>query len=248
MAVTTLAEDDLVGRLLSHRFSEGELAGHSLGNLVLLALAEIEGDDVAGLRAATRLAGTPHQVLPSTTADVHLAATAPDGTPVVGQATIAATPGLSSYRLVGEDAVACPEAVAAIEEADLLVLGPGSVVTSLLPNLLVGGIADAVADSRATTVFVANLDEQHGEGEGRSIADHLALLRVPCPALRIDHLVAHDGPAPANGRTPLRVDDDTRGSLGHGEVHVSDLLLRADVGGHDERALEAALRSILAVR
>lgn len=244
MAVTTLASDDLVRRLLGYRFGEGELAGHSLGNLVMVALTATEGDLVAALRAMTGLAGTPHEVLPSTTADVHLAATTPDGRTVVGQATIAATPGLVDHRLVGEEPVACAAAVAAIEAADLVVLGPGSVVTSVLPNLLSPGIAEAVASTDAPVVLVGNLDEQWGEGEGRSLADHVRLLREAAPGLRIDHLVAHDGPAPRNGRTPLRADGEVAALVG--AVHEDDLLARTDVGGHDETALARVLAGVLA--
>ena len=143
MALIALAEDERVRELLSHRFTEGEVAGHSLGNLVILAAAATTGSVVDGLRCVARLAGST-----------------PDGAPVVGQATIAATPGLVDVRLVGDEPAACPEAVAAIAAAELLVLGPGSVVTSVLPNLLVPGIAEAVATTDATTVFVAKLGEQ----------------------------------------------------------------------------------------
>lgn len=241
MALTTLAEDPLVRRLLEHRFTGGELAGHSLGNLVILAASELEGGEVAGLRAVARLAGTANDVLPSTTAVVHLAASTASGAPVVGQATIAATPGLESYRLVGQEPVACQEAVAAIEDAELIVLGPGSVVTSLLPNLLVPGIAAALAGTTAHTVFVANLDEQQGEGEDRSIADHLDLLRAACPELRVDTMITHDGPRPTTGRTPLRVDGAARSRVG--TVVEADVL--AAEGGHDAAALATALRSLV---
>lgn len=246
MALTTLVDDDRVRRLLGHRFTAGELAGHSLGNLVILAAADLEGGMVQGLRAIAELAGTPHEVLPSTTADVHLAARDRDGRPVVGQATIAATPGLVDVRLVGEEPVASPEAVAAVGAADVVVLGPGSVVTSVLPNLLVPGIADALATTDAAVVFVANLDEQCGEGEGRSIADHLRLLRGACPGLRVDHLVVHDGPPPPNGRRPLRVDAEAAAEVGL--VHAADLLDRAPVGGHDATALASVLRVAFAAR
>ena len=231
-----------VAELLEHRFSAGSLAGHAVGNLVMIALAELEGGLVGGLDRLASLLGLRHRVLPSTEADVHLRAVGPDGRPVRGQAQVAATAGIRDVELVGADAVACPAAVAAIGAADVVVLGPGSVSTSVLPNLLVPGIGAALAAADVPVVLVANLDEQRGEGEGRSIADHVRLLTGAADGLRIDHVLVHDGPAPATGRPALRADDDLR-ALVDG-VHTADLL--APGGGHDPAALAQALRRLVA--
>ena len=240
MAFSALTAPD-VAELLEHRFRGGSVDGHAVGNLVMVALAELEGGFVGGLERLARLLRLPHRVLPSTEADVHLKATGPDG-PVVGQAEIAATAGIRDLRLVGEEAVACPAAVTALEEADLIVLGPGSVCTSVLPNLLVPGIGEALAHARAPRVLVANLEEQRGEGEGRSIADHVRMLTAAVPDLLVDHVVVHDGPAPATGRPPLRADDDL--AMLVGTVRAHDLL--AEGGGHDPWALATVLRRLVA--
>lgn len=236
-ALTTPA----VAELLEHRFRGGSLDGHAVGNLVMVALAELEGSAVAGMDRLAGLLRLDHRVLPSTEADVLLRATGPDGT-VEGQAQIAATAGIRDLELVGEDIEACPAAVAAIEEADLIVLGPGSVCTSVLPNLLVPGIGRALAAARAPRVLVANLDEQVGEGEGRSIADHVRMLTSAVPDLLVDHVLVHDGPAPDTGRPPLRADDDL--AMLVGGVRAGDLL--APGGGHDPDALAAALVRLVA--
>lgn len=239
MAISALAPPD-IAELLEHRFAGGSIEGHPVGNLVLVALAELEDGLVGGLERLARLLRLPHRVVPSTEADVNLTATGPEGE-VTGQAQVAATAGIRDLRLVGEEAVACPEAVAAIEEADLLVLGPGSVCTSILPNLLVPGIASALAAARAPRVLVANLDEQRGEGEGRSIADHVRMLTAAVPDLIIDHVVVHDGPAPSTGRPALRADDDLAMLVGN--VRAGDLLTAT--GGHDPAALAGVLRRLV---
>lgn len=229
-----------VAELLEHRFGAGSIDGHAVGNLVLVALTELEGSLVGGLDRFAELLRTPHRVLPSTEADVHLQATGPDGV-VVGQAEIAGTAGIRDLQLVGEDPVACPAAVDALAEADLIVLGPGSVCTSILPNLLVPGIGEALASARAPRVLVANLDEQRGEGEGRSIADHVRMLTAAVPDLLVDHVLVHDGTAPATGRPALRADDDL--AMLVGQVRTADLL--AAGGGHDPAALATALRRLV---
>ena len=240
MAFSALTAPE-VAELLEHRFSGGSLDGHAVGNLVMIALAELEGGMVEGLDRLASLLQLPHRVLPSTEADVHLRGVGPDG-PVTGQAAVAATSGIRDLQLVGEDVTACPAAVAAIAAADLVVLGPGSVGTSVLPNLLVPGIGAALATVDAPKVLVANLDEQRGEGEGRSIADHVRLLTAAVPDLRFDHVLVHDGPAPATGRPALRADADLADLVG--TVHAHHLL--ADGGGHDPVALAAALRRLVA--
>ncbi len=240
MAFSALTESD-IAELLEHRFRGGSLDGHAVGNLVMVALAELEGGIVGGMDRLARMLQLPHRVLPSTEADVQLRATGPDG-PVVGQAAVAVTAGIRDLELVGEDVTACPAAVAAIEAADLIVLGPGSVCTSVLPNLLVPGIGEALAAARAPRVLVANLDEQTGEGEGRSIADPVRMLTAAVPDLLVDHVLVHDGPAPATGRPPLRADDEL--AMLVGTVRAADLL--GERGGHDPEALAATLRRVAA--
>ncbi|MFT4744178.1 MAG: putative cofD-like protein [Nitriliruptoraceae bacterium] len=241
MALSTLTEVPVLQALVEHRFSAGSLEGHSLGNLIILALAEIEGGFTAGLATLARLLGIAHAVLPSTETDVHLAATGPSGATIVGQASIANTAGVTDLRLVGGLPIAAPAAVAAIEAAELIVLGPGSVCTSLVPNLLVPGIAAAVVAARAPVLLVGNLDEQDGEGEGRSVCDHLDMLEAAAPGLRIDHVLMHQGPLVRSDRAPM--------AAGAGLATRAPELVCADLvdatGGHDPTLLAAAIRRLV---
>lgn len=234
MALTTMSPHQEFAEIVGYRFHRGELAGHSLGNLVLVALQDLsKGDVVVALDRLAALLGVPGRVLPCTTQDVTLhAATAEGG--VTGQVAVAATPRLERVWLEPADAVATPDAVAAIERADLIVLGPGSLYTSLLPNLLVPGIGAALVAARAPVVFIANLREQPGETEGMTLTDHLAAVTAHVPELTIDVVVAHQGGQPTGEGAPLALD---RAALERwvGQVVVADLLDGAD--GHAPAAL-----------
>jgi uncharacterized cofD-like protein len=246
MAVAALAQDEDLARLLQYRFDRGELGGHSLGNLVLVAMQDLaEGDVIRALDRLGRFVGVPGRVLPCTADPVTLHARTSAGS-VVGQAAVASTPRLREVWLRcddGSDAPrAAPEAIAAIGAADLVVLGPGSLYTSLLPNLLVPGIADAVAATEAPTVLVANLREQPGETEGMTLADHLDALDRHVPGLRVDVLLVHVGDAPHGAGIPLGVDPvPLEGRVGR--VLPRDLFDGDD--GHDPDALAAAFDELL---
>ena len=186
--------------LVAHRFAGGDLGGHSLGNLVLLARLEARGGDlVAALDDVAALLGATGRVLPSATAEVTLVAETSGGV-VRGQAAVAATRGVTRVRLEPAASDAPPEVVAALTDADLVLLGPGSLFTSVLPNLLVPGVAAALAAGGARTVLVANLREQVGETEGMTLAAHVAALHAHVPGLRLDGvLLDPDSPL---GATP----------------------------------------------
>lgn len=234
MALTAMSPHQELASIVGYRFGRGELAGHSLGNLMLVALQDLsEGDIVAALDRLAALLGVPGRVLPCTTQDVTLFAATPDGD-VTGQVAVAATPRLERVWLEPADAVGTPDAVAAIERADLIVLGPGSIYTSLLPNLLVADIGAAVVAARAPVVFVANLREQPGETEGMSLVDHLDAMTAHVPELAIDVVVAHEGRRPTGGGQPLPLD---RAALEQRAARVvsADLLDGAD--GHAPVAL-----------
>lgn len=242
MAMLALCADPGARALLSYRFRAGDLEGHSLGNLLLVAMADLERGLVAGLDRLGATIGASGRVLPSTTTDVTLHGTAPDGSNVHGQVEVAACPGVDELRLDPPAPEATPDAVDAIVHADLLVLGPGSVCTSVLPNLLVPGVGDAVRGAQVPVVLVANLDQQTGEGEGRNLSDHLDLLRRHADVVP-DVVLVHEGPAPVDGRPPLVVDVP---SGGRPTLVARDLA--SPVGGHDEGALAKALSDLLADR
>ena len=241
MALTALCPDRDARELLGYRFRAGELDGHSLGNLLLVALSDLEGGLLAALDRLAALAGARGRVLPSTTVDVTLHAQAPDGSRVDGQVAVATTPGIDRLRLDPQRPQATPDVLVAIADADLVVLGPGSVCTSVLPNLLVPAVAAAVRATDAPVVLVGNLDEQLGEGEGRGLADHVGLLARHADVVP-DVVLAHRGQDPATGRTPLHADAALQALVAR--VVETDLL--APGGGHDEGALATALRDLLA--
>lgn len=207
MALTALAPGTLLADLVAYRFPRGELAGHSLGNLILVALQELgEGDVVRALDDLARLLEVPGRVLPCTTEHIALHA-ATGGGAVTGQVAVAATPRLERVWLEPSSPRGHPEVVSAIEQADLIVLGPGSLYTSLLPNLLVPDVSRAVVDAAVPVVLVANLREQPGETEGMSLVDHFEVLHQHVPGIRIDVLILHDGPAPRGSGAPLTATD-----------------------------------------
>lgn len=203
MAVSALCEASEWGEtwrdVLQHRFhTEGPLDGHAVGNLLLAAIWQLHGDQVAGLDLIGRLLGAAGRVLPMSTEPLEIEADvrqgAQPGSPTMlvrGQSRVAVTAGIvERVRLVPADAPACPEAVAAIEAADWVILGPGSWFTSVMPHLLLGGIADALHGTEARIALTLNLSSQEGETAGYSAADHLRSLREYAPDLRVDVVVA----------------------------------------------------------
>jgi len=190
--MVALSEDSLLlSRLFRHRFSgSGGLAGHSFGNIFLAALTELTGDFAEAVRLSSEILASKGHIYPATTANVHLAAELIDASVVHGETNISKVgPQVRRVYLRPEECHPMPEAISAINEADLITIGPGSLLTSLLPPLLVHGVADAVANSLATKVFVSNLMTQPGETDGFSALKHLEILREHAPQLDFDHIV-----------------------------------------------------------
>jgi uncharacterized cofD-like protein len=249
MALLSLARDTALAEVLAHRFERGHLAGHALGNLFLVALAEVADGDVLGaLRRAERLLDCDGAVLPSTTVPVHIAAEV-GGERISGQATITASEGrVDRLWLEPADPPACADAVAAVRAADVVVLGPGSLFTSVVVNLLVEDLRRAVCDARATLVHVANVTAPPGETSQLSLRDHVDVLHEALGDRRIDVIIAHDGPPPPGPGTPLLGTGDLPGV---GRVVTADLLQRDAAGrtvaAHDAARLASALRAALTV-
>ncbi len=203
MALAALAAPDASGRLwgttFQHRFrGEGALAGHPVGNIVLVGLSQVLGGPVAALDAAGRLLGARGRVLPMAGEPLDIVAQVEglDEDPTArrtirGQVAVATTPGtVRTVKLAPADAVACPEALDAISEADLITLGPGSWFTSVLPHLLLPAMANSISTSRAAKLVVLNLVAQPGETEGFSPEQHLDVLSAHAPNLRVDSVLA----------------------------------------------------------
>jgi uncharacterized cofD-like protein len=168
-------EDSALAAAFERRYDEGELAGHALGNLILLGLVDATGDLVQGVREAAALLGAHGDVLPATTEPVVLKAESAQGT-VAGQVAVMGTGDLWAVSLVPEDAQPPPLAIERILQADQVVIGPGSLFTSVLAAVSVQGIAEAVASTNAQVVYVCNLRPQVPETAGYDVAAHVAAL------------------------------------------------------------------------
>ncbi|MBK5249631.1 MAG: uridine diphosphate-N-acetylglucosamine-binding protein YvcK [Actinomycetales bacterium] len=249
MALSALCDESDWGRtwrdVLQHRFhSAGPLDGHAVGNLLIVALWELLGDEVAGLDWIGRLLGSHGRVLPMAAvpleieADVvHPGLPAGESRLVRGQSRVAVTSGdVQRVRIVPADAPACPEAVASIMAADWVILGPGSWYTSVMPHLLVPGISEALHITPAHLALTLNLSAQVGETDGFSAADHLRSLLDYAPQLRVDTVIADPG--------AIEDLDDVSACA---ETLGAELLLRQVSAGdgtprHDSLRLAAAYR------
>jgi uncharacterized cofD-like protein len=173
--VALAADHSALARAFEHRFEEGELAGHALGNLILAGLVEATGDLVSGVHEAAELLGAEGEVLPATVERVVLKAVADSGQ-VAGQVAVSRAGNIQTVSLVPGDAQPPSLAIERILAADQIVIGPGSLFTSVLAAAAVGDIAGAVARSRAQRVYVCNLRPQPPETAGFDVAAHLDAL------------------------------------------------------------------------
>jgi uncharacterized cofD-like protein len=193
--IVALAEvEPLMSRLFQYRFGEGSaLGGHSFGNLFVLAMTGITGSFEQALRETTRVLAVQGVILPSTLEDVEICAEFADGSEVCGESRIPEVrKPVKRLFIKPEHPAAQPEAVSAILEADLIVLGPGSLYTSVVPNLLVEGIAKALIQSNGLKVYVCNVATQPGETDGYNVEAHVeALVRhLPGQANPLDVVIA----------------------------------------------------------
>ena len=206
----------LLTQLFSFRFrGNGHLGGHSLGNLLLTALASVKGDFLSAIKAAGEVLAIRGTIYPATMQNVHLVADLEDGTSLKGESTIAkATARIETIRLEPSRCKPLPETLAAIRRADVITLGPGSLYTSIIPNLLVPGIAGAIRSSRGLKIFICNVMTQPGETHGFTASDHLRSVERICgPGLADRVLVNTAVPTAAalrkyrrDGAEPVRLD------------------------------------------
>ena len=192
--MVALSEDSLLlSKLFKHRFrGDGELGGHSFGNLFLAALSEITGDFAEAVKLSSEILASKGHIYPATVADVRLVAELTDGRIVKGETNIAKFgTSIRRLRLEPEKCNPLPEALAAIYEADAITIGPGSLYTSLLPPILVEGMAQAIAESQAVKIFVCNLMTQPGETDGYSARRHLEIVREYAPQINFDYVVVN---------------------------------------------------------
>ena len=180
--LVALSEDEhLLARLFQHRFHQGDLDGHSFGNLFVAALSSITGDFAQAVQVSSQILATRGRIYPATNSDVTLVAQMEDGSTVLGETAITASPhSITQLRLDPPEVEAMPAALEAIANADIITLGPGSLYTSLITNLLVRGIAEAIAASKAVRVYVGNLMTQANESLGLTHSQHIEKILRHC--------------------------------------------------------------------
>ena len=217
--IVALADaEPLMSEVLQYRFPDavdGEphgLGGHALGNLLIAAMTAVEGGDFEdGIRMMNRVLAVRGQVLPVSPTPLTLHARLADGSVVDGQSQVMRTPGIERVWLTPEDVQASEDALAAIDEAELIVLGPGSLYTSLLPSLLIPAIRDAVGRATAPRIFVCNVATQEGETTGYDLAEHVDALVAHTSPTIIDIVLANNdavirpGAGPPAGASPKAV-------------------------------------------
>ena len=241
-------------KLLAYRFTEGSLKGQSFGNLFLAALNGMSGTFDEAVRKMSEVLAITGRVLPVTNENVYLAAEFDDGSEITGESRIAdfkksLGARILRVRLIPERPPALAEVIEAIGAADMIVLGPGSLYTSIMPNLLTEGVARAVAEADAFKIYVLNVMTQDGETEGYTAADHIGALFSNSGERLFDWCLANDREIPAElrekygkeGAEPVVIDERAVHELGVG-------LLRAPVAGwasgyvrHDPDALAREL-------
>lgn len=202
--ISALAESEpLLSEMLQYRFSNGTgLAGHSLGNLILAALRDITGDFVTGVRELSRVLAVRGSVLPASNDSVVLMAEMEDGAIVEGESKIAKYGGrIKRVYLKPMDVEPLPEAIKAIRKADAIVLGPGSLYTSIIPNLLVPGITEAIRASSAVKVYICNVMTQPGETDGYSALDHVNAIARHVGGLLFEHVIVNSSEIPRRVRS-----------------------------------------------
>ena len=244
--------EPVMRELLHYRFTEGSLAGQSFGNLFLAALNGISPSFDVAVRRMSQVLAITGRVLPVTSADVQLEAVFENGARVVGESKICDVKKQQDCRihhveLIPAKPKALPAALEAIREADLLLLGPGSLYTSVIPNLLVAGVPEAIRESDALKIYICNIMTQDGETEGYTAADHLEALMDH--GARVDLCLANSAPVGeglveryrAEDAAPLVVDRERISAMGLELVERPVASEGGDYARHDPDKLAAAV-------
>ena len=194
--VALASEQELLSGIFQHRYGGNEgIGGHSLGNLILTALAEQTGSFLKAVETSSRVLRTVGRILPATLQDVALEAEFEDGERVVGETAIVDREGrIRTMRLRPRDVDPTPGVIKAIREADMIVLGPGSLYTSQVPHLMVHGVSRALQETGALRVMVGNLVSEHGEAADLDLMDHVRVLTEHAGSRIVDRLLVNSGP------------------------------------------------------
>ena len=238
--------ESLLTELFQYRFDQGNgLAGHSFGNLFIVAMSNVTQSFDRALYESSRVLAVHGQIVPATVANLSLSAKLKDGAQVSGESSITKHGGdIDRLFINPPDAAASPMAVEAIEDAQLIVIGPGSLYTSILPNLLVPGIARAIESAQGRKIYVCNVATEHGETMGYAVADHHAALQRHTFTEVVDYVLANDNPSMApreiEGEHVLH---DSR-QLRHAELVQYDISDPDHRARHDSDKLAGAIMDV----
>ena len=249
--MVALSQDEaLLGRLFQYRFHSGRgLRGHSFGNLFLTALTHVTGDFAEAVRVSGEVLAIRGRIFPTTIENVSLEAVMTNGNIVKGETRIAKSgKKIRRLRLQPRRVRPLPEVLEAIAHAELILIGPGSLYTSIIPNLLVSGVAEAIESSSATRVYIANLMTQPGETDGYSLADHVRAIYSHTRRKLFDWVVASSQPVSqevarryrSSGAEPVRVDLAELQRMGL-RCLLDNLLAEHGVVRHDAASLSHLL-------
>ncbi|NLW92130.1 MAG: YvcK family protein [Syntrophomonadaceae bacterium] len=244
--LVALAETEtLMDKVFQHRFRhESSLQGHNLGNLLLVALTEITGDFVSAIREVSRVLAVRGRVLPATLEHVTLGASMDDNSIIYGETAIRRYNSRIRQLFLTPECLPIPETLQAITDADAIIIGPGSLYTSIIPNLLVNGVADAIARSNAVTFYISNIMTELGETDGFDAADHLRVIVEHIGQQLIDFVIVNTGaidePRLSRYREeqaiPVSSSRDEIGAMGI-KVIEGDLVSDDRVAWHDSEKL-----------
>ena len=245
----------LMGELFQFRFSkESELKGHNFGNLFLTAMVQLtHGDFERAVEESSKVLAIRGKVVPSTVSNVHLLAEYMDGTKTTGEARIPNPKSrIKHLSLTPDGATPTKEALRAIQEADIIILGPGSLYTSVIPNLIIQGMSEMIAQSPAFKIYVCNIMTQHGETDHYTASDHVMAIVEHSKQSVIDACLINNAEAPrqALGRYedehsyPVKPDNDKIREMGY-RVVATDLLGVTDYVRHDSTKLNKALIKLI---
>jgi len=245
--IVALSKDEtLLSQLFQYRFAKGgALRGHSFGNIFLTALTQVTGDFPEAVRLSGQVLAIRGRIFPSTESNVTLEAELENGNIIRGETKISRSRSrIRRVCLVPRHVKPLPEVLEAIREADLILIGPGSLYTSLIPNLLLSQVKEALVRSRATRVYIANLMTQPGETDGYSVADHVRAIYAHTEDGLFNWVVLNRKPVPrsalnryrSKGAEPVEKSQKELARMGLGCV-TGDLLQEGKVVRHDQRRL-----------
>lgn len=240
--LVALAETEtLMNKVFQHRFLQGgSLQGHNLGNLLLVAMTEITGDFISAIREVSKVLAVRGKVLPATLEPIILGGIMTDGNQVLGETAIRDYPASIKEIFLVPECGPLPETLQAISEADAIIIGPGSLYTSIIPNLLVKGIIEAITSSRAPKFYISNIMTEEGETDNFTAADHLRVIQRHTGKQIIDYAVVNSGKLDEERlkryieekAVPVRSSSDEIAKMGINIIE-RDLVSDTEVAWHD---------------